>query len=252
MTGALDGGNTPGDPGFMAKSFLMRMNENTSDAFCANVKKESLPGCDTHAMYRMGLKSLDEAGLNALTAKMPESFSYDARFHKSEVRFTDRIGSFHDKWFKKLKSRSGLVLGPAIGRLMIARLENASSTSDPSDFLYELLSGDVGGFDVLPAAPVTWRTHAVDFAAIVGPAAGAVAFSAKLFHFGLAPRPMGAKFLTLPSGAHEWALYDAPSNSTTRARVEGGNITIAVLGEPASISFTLPSQLLCELEIVVG
>ena len=137
------------------------------------------------------------------TGEFRDYFSYDEAAFTSEVRFTDRIFSFHGAWRAALGDEE--------------RYRSGKRDYKP-DKLYMAVTGDVVAPNTLPVRAVVWRTRAADLGVIVCPLPrvartprGQTSFVAKLFHFGESPRPMGAVLHELADGAYSWFVI---SNGT--------------------------------------
>jgi len=164
--------------------------------------------------YRL---SGDEAILtDAVTANLA-ALAYNEVQFTSEVRFTDRIFQFHNKY-----------------------ANNYQETSTPNldaKLLYNMVTGDVGDHAIAPLNAVRWLTDATDIAILVT-GQSTDHLSAKLFHFGEASRDMGAELLRLTPGTRDWELVcDADGTS-------GGAVTTS-----ETLSFSLPAQQLCVLTV---
>ena len=159
----------------------------------------------------------DEAILtDAVTANLAALAHNEVQF-TSEVRFTDRIFQFHNKYANEFSD---------------AQIPNLDAK-----LLYNMVTGDVGDHAIAPLNAVRWLTEATDIAILVTDQS-TDHLSAQLFHFGDAPRDMGAELLRMTAGTRDWALLcDAE-------RLAGGAVA-----EGEALSFSLPSQRLCTLTV---
>ena len=229
--------------------------------------------------YRLGCG--DEASFEATgTAALVASFMYDWRFFTEEVRFTDRIFTFHDVWFPLLRAhleapRRAEVPRSARRLVRAGRAVDgggAFSTFTPK-LLYAIVTGDVGSPANLVAQAVRWGTRAVDFAALVTPlgagrdcVVNASApdapdytrrfFHAKLYHFGAEDRPMSATLLELRKGTYAWRLVNGSfadrvtGELADGARVLGsGSFAVKEERSPRTVALRLPPQELVEFGV---
>ncbi|EGB10952.1 hypothetical protein AURANDRAFT_62316 [Aureococcus anophagefferens] len=148
--------------------------------------------------YRLGFDDAWDG-----TGEFRDYFSYDEAAFTTEVRFTDRIFSFHGAWRAALGDDE--------------RYRSGKRDYKP-DKLYMAVTGDVVAPNTLPVRAVVWRTRAADLGVIVCPLPrvartprGQTSFVAKLFHFGESPRPMGAVLHELADGSYSWFVI---SNGT--------------------------------------
>jgi hypothetical protein len=147
--------------------------------------------------------------------------------YTGEVRFTDRVLTF-PRLFD--------------ADMMFAEAVPAASRRPQPDLLYATATGDRGSFLVFPVNAVRWLTPPRDIAALVT-RAGRDAFAAELFHFGAAPRAMGAELYLLAPGEYELALTDpagaalAPASAFTAG------------GPGTRIRFVLPARRPCALGV---
>ncbi len=168
------------------------------------------------AYMRYRLSGDEQIVTDAVTANLA-ALAHDEVQFTSEVRFTDRIFQFHNKY-----------------------ANNYQDTSIPTldaKLLYNMVTGDVGDHSIAPLNAVRWHTEAIDIAILVT-GQSTDHLSAKLFHFGASARDMGADLWRLTDGTRDWSLVcdDEP--------VAGGELSA---GEP--LSFALPPQQLCVLTV---
>ena len=196
-----------------------------------------------------------------------------------EVRFTDRIFTFHGAWFPRLHAfLAKRAIHAARYSMRVRRRIFGGHAARGGKFLtfnpttlYSIISGDISAPTTLVAQSVRWVTRAVDFAALVTPLGAGTAcvvngsgsrpdsqryFHAKLFHFGAAPRVMSATLLELRAGRYAWRIV----NGTFADRVRGAlgpdtavlaNGTFSVVMDRAStnIPLRLPPRTLVELGV---
>ncbi len=117
-------------------------------------------------------------GLN-LSLSLPEIFFTD------EVRWTDRLFSFTDKYFNDI-------------------LETPLPSFN-ANLLFSSLTGNIGNFKFLPIFGVRWLTKPEKIAVLTKVNERRV-FEAELFHFGEQTRAMGARFFNLEDGKYEVQL----------------------------------------------
>jgi hypothetical protein len=147
--------------------------------------------------------------------------------YTSEVRYTDRVLRFPTLF------GGGLTEKPIPG----IRSPNTS-------LLYSTATGDPGGAGYFPLNAVRWLTPPRNLAALVT-MSGKKNFAAQLFHFGTKPRPMAAELYLLAPGAYEMTLSVIDNNKSKSITKN----TITITGPRTRISFDLPAQKLCTLQI---
>jgi hypothetical protein len=152
----------------------------------------------------------------AVTANLAAVAHNEVQF-TSEVRFTDRIFQFHNKYAN--------------------RYQEVQTPNLDAKILYNMVTGDVGDHAIAPLNAVRWLTEPTDIAILVT-GQSTDHLSAKLFHFGEEPRDMGAELLRMTAGTRDWALV------CDDERVSGD-----VVSEGETLSFSLPPQRLCMLTI---
>jgi hypothetical protein len=109
--------------------------------------------------------------------------------------------------------------------------------------LYCSVAGDFGNPLYFPMNSVRWKTTPQDIAVLVTDS-GTSHFSAELYHFGNAPREMGAEFYLLDSGEYEWSITTDEDKPRELSRGQ-----VIVDGPRTLIHFTLPPRRLCTLKI---
>ncbi len=152
------------------------------------------------------------------------AFSYNFERYTSEVRYTDRVLRF-----------------PAVfqGEVRLAEPKFPVCTPDP-ELLYSTVTGDPGGSGSFPLNAVRWQTPPREIAALVTHS-DPRRFEAELFHFGRAPRSMGAELYLLKPGQYRLTL------SCGAGRLEESTATFS--GPRTQVKFTLPSRQLCRLTL---
>ncbi len=146
-----------------------------------------------------------------------------------EVRFTDRVFSF-PRMFR--------------GDMMFTQAMPGNSQSPNLPLLYATATGDRGQFGIFPLNSVRWLTPPREIAALVTHS-GRDRFSAELFHFGPAVRPMSAEFYLLQPG--HYTLEIGPRDGKAAAAPP---IEFTVAGPRTKVAFELPAKVLCVLRIV--
>jgi len=147
--------------------------------------------------------------------------------YTSEVRYTDRVLRFPTLFGGGLTEKSI----PGI------RSPNTS-------LLYSTATGDPGGAGYFPLNAVRWLTPPRNLAALVIKS-GNQNFAAQLFHFGTKPRPMAAELYVLKPGNYEMIL-SVMNNEKSKIIVKKN---IKIKGPRTRISFELPAQKLCTMQI---
>ncbi|MBO84826.1 MAG: hypothetical protein CL927_05665 [Deltaproteobacteria bacterium] len=168
------------------------------------------------AYMRYSLSGDEQILTDAVTAGLA-ALSHNEVHFTSEVRFTDRIFQFHNKYANQF--------------------QDAQTPTLDAKLLYNMVTGDVGDHAIAPLNAVRWHTEATDIAILVT-GQSTDHLSAKLFHFGEQPREMGAELLRLTDGTRDWSL------TCDEERVIEGSVSGS-----AELSFTLPPQVLCTLTI---
>ncbi len=149
--------------------------------------------------------------------------------YTSEVRFTDRVLTF-----------------PRLfgADMMFAEEVPAASRRPQPELLYATATGDRGSFGVFPVNAVKWLTPPRDIAALVT-RAGRDGLTAELFHFGEAPRAMGAELYLLAPGEYELTLAD-PAGAALAPPA-----AFRAAGPRTRIRFELPARRLCVARVRV-
>lgn len=152
------------------------------------------------------------------------AFSYNFERYTSEVRYTDRVLRF-----------------PAVfqGDVRLTEPRFPVRSPDP-ELLYSTVTGDPGGSGSFPLNAVRWLTRPREIAALVTKA-DSERLEAELFHFGAAPRSLGAELYLLKPGTYRWTL------AVGDERLQDG--TVSVAGPRAQTAFELPSRQLCRLTL---
>ena len=152
------------------------------------------------------------------------AFSYNFERYTSEVRYTDRVLRF-----------------PAVfqGSVRLAEPKFPVRSPDPR-LLYSTVTGDPAGLGSFPLNTVRWLTRPREIAVLVTDAGGK-SFQAELFHFGQAPRPMGAEWYLLDPG--EYRLTLAAEAETLH------EASVTVSGPRTQATFELPARKVCRLKL---
>ncbi len=140
--------------------------------------------------------------------------------YTSEVRWTDRVLAFTGNYLNDYAR-------PALPRVNPA-------------LLYASATGDLGRIDYLPLNAVRWLTPPRDIAALVS-STGTDRLQAELYHFGDAPRPMGAEFYLLRPGTYRVTLRQGDQTLWQQ--------NLEVSGPRAQVQFELPARQLCQLSV---
>ena len=167
--------------------------------------------------YLRYLLSGDESLLSDAVASNAAALAHNEVQFTSEVRFTDRIFQFHNKYANDFQ-------------------DDPIPTFD-AKLLYNMVTGDVGDPAIAPLPAVQWRTEAEDLAVLVTDPSPS-RFSASLFHFGEEPRHLTAALLRLADDASAWALV-----CSGEARADGR------VADDHTVSVALPAQELCVLTV---
>lgn len=163
-----------------------------------------------------------------LTTDLKRSSDYlkvNFPFYTSEVRYTDRVISYSslfqdNSMYDKALSHAG---APNI------------------NLIYSSVTGDPGSVGYFPMNAVQWGTNTRDIAALVTET-GSSAFSAELFHFGKAERPMSAKLYLLKAGQYDMTLRNSKGTVLLQQKV-------SLDKSENKVSFILPAYELCTLQL---
>ncbi|MEO6246164.1 MAG: hypothetical protein ABIQ12_12090, partial [Opitutaceae bacterium] len=107
--------------------------------------------------------------------------------------------------------------------------------------LYATVTGDPGAVDNFPLNGVRWHTSPREIAVRVAQNRRD-RFTADLFHFGAAARPLDASLLTLDPGDYTWTISSADDHPLSRGRV-------TLTSDHRRVSLVVPSRALCRLRI---
>lgn len=151
------------------------------------------------------------------------AFRMNREGYTSEVRWTDRVFTFHRKY-------SNYYADPPLG-------------TPKTNSLYSSATGDFGNPLYFPMNAVRWKTIPQDIAALVTDS-GKRRFSAELYHFGDESREMGAELYLLDGGDYEWSLTADGGKPEELARGR-----IKVVEQRTLLRFILPSRRLCRLQV---
>ncbi|MDI9584490.1 MAG: hypothetical protein QM473_09745 [Acidobacteriota bacterium] len=176
--------------------------------------------------YQGFLLTGDRKPLEAALEGNAKAFAYNFPRYTSEVRWTDRVLRF-----------------PAVftGKVKLAE-PNFEVHQPAPDLLYSTATGDPGALGYFQMNAVRWLTKPREIAALVT-AAGSDRFSAELFHFGEAPRPMAAEFYLLGPGEYRLSVRRAGNEQPLET------VPFTVEGARAQAAFTLPARELCVVEV---
>jgi hypothetical protein len=147
--------------------------------------------------------------------------------YTSEVRYTDRLLRFPALFQKDWLFPDGI---------------DTIRLPDPS-LLYSSVTGDPGGAGYFPLNAVRWLTPPRDLAALVIDSCKD-RFAAELFHFGRDKRAMTAELYLLSPGDYTLTVSAAGTESAPVATQ-----SVAVKGRRTRVSFELPPQRLCVLDV---
>jgi hypothetical protein len=166
----------------------------------------------------------DRGPLEAALADAATAFSFNFERYTSEVRYTDRVLRF-----------------PAVfqGNVRLAEPKFPVRSPDPG-LLYSTVTGDPAGPGSFPLNAVRWLTPPREIAALVTDT-GPRRFAAELFHFGSAPRSMGAELYLLEPGAYRFQLL-ADDHTLHEAR-------LVVSAPRTHVTFDLPPRKTCRLTL---
>ncbi len=129
-----------------------------------------------------------EKDLEKLTESLSDlrkSLSLPEEYYTTEVRWTDRLFAFTNKYFNYI-------------------LDEPLPSFD-AGFLFSCFTGNIGNFKFLPVFGVKWLTDPKDIA-ILTEINSIQNFEAQLFHFGNKSRKMGALFYNLENGKYSFKL----------------------------------------------
>ena len=154
-------------------------------------------------------------------SEQAQSLAFNETVFKEEVRWTDRVFTFHDAYFNDFA-------------------KNPIPSFDPT-FLYQCVSGNIGSALYFPISAVRWHTPAKDLAVLVCKA-DTHTFEAELFHFGDDTRSMEATFYLLNAGTYQLELQTALGPSSKKEVSIGAN--------GSRLSFNVPAQQLVKFSLV--
>ena len=166
----------------------------------------------------------DRRPVEKALADAATAFSYNFARYTDEVRYTDRVLRF-----------------PAVfqGNVRLAPPDFPVRSPDHA-LLYSTVTGDPAGLGSFPMNAVRWLTRPRQIAVLVTDA-GRARFEAELFHFGQAPRPMGAELYLLEPG--EYRLTLAAGTKTLH------EAAVTVSGPRTQVAFDLPARQVCRLTL---
>ncbi len=162
---------------------------------------------------------LFDKDVNVLTTSLKDlnlSLSLPEVFFTEEVRWTDRLFSFTDKYFND-------ILDTPLPSFNI-------------NLLFSSLTGNIGNFKFLPIFGVQWLTNPEKIA-VLTKTNEQQKFEAQLFHFGEQTRDMGARFFNLENGKYNVLLNNK--------RIS----TIELNMNSREIYFNIPAQQMVSLQM---
>lgn len=170
------------------------------------------------------VKMMIGGGLVPLVRELEENakaFRMNKAVFTSEMRYTDRVLSFTDRWYNR---------------------GNSWAYPTPNtELLYSTVTGDPGNYSYSPMNAVRWLTNPRQFAALVT-SNSRRNFEAQIYHFGDTARDMGAEFFILRAGNYRMTLTGADGTIISKRLV-------AVKGSLSRISFRIPQRILCTLKL---
>jgi hypothetical protein len=164
----------------------------------------------------------EDRGLVKALSRNAQAFRSNWEGYTSEMRWTDRVISFSRNYLQYLP-------------------EPAPPPPSP-EILYATATGDPGNPLVFPLNAVRWLTVPREMAALVVES-GRTSFRSKLYHFGTEPRWMGAELYLLEPGRYQLSVSGQGSRELLTAQ------TVEVRTARTRVSFTLPSRILCVVEL---
>jgi hypothetical protein len=182
---------------------------------------DGLLAADANGYIRFRLTG-DEAALDRSLSRAADAFSCNRAGFTSEVRFTDRVFRFPQVYLARIAADPPPVPDPGL--------------------LYSTLTGDPGDPLYCPMNAVRWLTEPSAFAALVTES-GTSTFTAQLYHFGSAPRTMGAELFLLKPGRYRVTLKAAGAAALLIDR------ELVVSGLRTNLRFDLPPRTLYSLHI---
>jgi hypothetical protein len=150
------------------------------------------------------------------------AFGFNKAGNTSEMRYTDRVLTFNDRWFNYWADEP--VPAP--------RLRS----------MYSAVTGDPGSPLLFPMNAVRWHTPPKEFAALVTET-GTERLSARVYHFGDEPRSLSAELFLLEPGRYVWTLQSVDDSGLPREN------ELTVTGPRSEIQLTLPPHRECRLHI---
>lgn len=166
--------------------------------------------------YTRFLFEKDVGSLTNSMFELKKSLSLPEEFFTTEVRWTDRLFAFNNKYFNDILP------------------EPLPSFS--AGFLFSSLSGSIGNFRFLPVFGVKWLTNPKEIAMLTE-VNSVDKFEAQLFHFGNKPREMGAEFFNLKEGTYQLKLNGKKKSDF---KIEGAN---------RSMKFSIPANTITKITI---
>ncbi|MEM6632772.1 MAG: hypothetical protein AAF694_24080, partial [Bacteroidota bacterium] len=153
-----------------------------------------------------------------------QSLAHNRSGFMEEVRWTDRVFSFH-------KSYLNYFIEPPIPVF-------------DSDFLFSTLTGNVGNALYFPTNAVRWQTPSTAIAIWVKEAT-TTRFMAELYHFGDSKRHMGAEFFLLAEGTYTLVLQEKEPKNISMSKpiqIEKARKKVEFMLEPGKLYVLALSQ----------
>ncbi|MDF9800048.1 hypothetical protein OKW21_005311 [Catalinimonas alkaloidigena] len=155
--------------------------------------------------------------------KNTEAFRWNYPAYTSEVRWTDRILNFSTNYLHYTSARH------------IPRFD--------ADFMYSMLTGDMGGALYFPMNVVRWLTNPRSLAALVE-GWHESSLTASLYHFGSSERHMKVRIFLLKEGNYRFVLSNDESEVIEEKVIKRNS-------RSTDISFGLPPSTLCKLKLEI-
>jgi hypothetical protein len=197
------------DDGTLAKYRMLTGDKQFDDLL--------LKEADGYVRYRL---TGDDAAVTAALRGTANAMRVDRPAYTSEVRWTDRVFVFHNRYYKESGERD--------------------MTAADTRMLYGSLTGDPGSPLYFPMNAVRWKTVPREFAALVDHTADR-AFTARLYHFGQTPRAMSAELYGLAPGEYQVTL--------TAQGAELASSTVSVETSSTIVSLQVPPRVVCVLTV---
>jgi hypothetical protein len=163
----------------------------------------------------------DQEYLTQDLSKSMEAWRINRPAFTSEVRYTDRVLNFTDRWYNH---------------------GNGWSYPTPNvALLYSMITGDPGSHTIFPLYAVRWQTQPREIAVLVTDS-GRNRLNAELYHFGESDRDMGAIFYILKPGHYRMVITGSKGQQLA-------DEAFTVEKRTAEVPFKLPARQLCRLQV---